>query len=160
RTNRDSGVRKTVTQVMEHKEVASSERVDDAAGDLIHAVRRMHETLLHRATRNRFQPIHDLMENRCVGYEAVPRPQLPGEASSTKQILDATDCRLTERMSQLPRLIAAEHVARLSDATLLFVKLQPAEVGADLLPQSLAHLAAVASKKVVAEIPDSAVVDI
>jgi EAL domain-containing protein (putative c-di-GMP-specific phosphodiesterase class I) len=160
RTNREEGVRKTVTQVMDQTD-HSGGREDDAVGDLIHAVRRMHETLLHRATRNRFQPIHDLVENRCVGYEAIPRPQVPGEATSTQQILDATDCRLTERMSQLHRLIAAEHVARLPGATLLFVHLQPAEVGADLLPQSLARLAGVAGgRKIVAEIPDSAVVDI
>ena len=165
RTNRDAEARKTVTQVMDRDRVEPSasggEREDDAVGDLIHAVRRMHETLLHRATRNRFQPIHDLAGNRCVGYEAIPRPQLPGDASATQQILSSTDCRLTERMSQLHRLIAAEHVARLPGATLLFVNLQPAEVGADLLPQSLARLAELAGgKKIVAEIPDSAVVDI
>jgi EAL domain-containing protein (putative c-di-GMP-specific phosphodiesterase class I) len=161
RTNREEGVRKTVTQVMDQPEPSASGPEDNAVADLIHAVRRMHETLLHRATRNRFQPIHDLVENRCVGYEAIPRPQVPGEASTTQQILDSTDCRLTERMSQLHRLIAAEHVARLPGATLLFVHLQPAEVGADLLPQSLARLAGVAGgKKIVAEIPDSAVVDI
>jgi EAL domain-containing protein (putative c-di-GMP-specific phosphodiesterase class I) len=160
RTNRDEGIRKTVTQVMDHSQ-AEGNREDDAVGDLIHSVRRLNETLLHRATRNRFQPVYDLAENRCIGYEAIARPQLPGEASTTQQILDATDCRLTERMSQLHRLIAAEHVARLASATLLFVNLQPAEVGADLLPESLSRLAAVAGgKKIVAEIPDSAVVDI
>jgi EAL domain-containing protein (putative c-di-GMP-specific phosphodiesterase class I) len=121
----------------------------------------MHETLLHRATRNRFQPVFDLTENRCVGYEALFRPQLPGGVSTAQQILETTDCRLTERTNQLHRLIAAEHFARLSSATLLFVNLQPAEVGADLLPQSLSRLAAAAGgKRIVAEIPDSAVVDI
>jgi EAL domain-containing protein (putative c-di-GMP-specific phosphodiesterase class I) len=161
RTNRDDAARKTVTQVMDSSNERSGDHVEDAVGDLIHAVRRMNETLLHRATRNRFQPIQDLVESRCVGYEAVPRPQLPGEVSPAQQILDATDCRLTERMSQLHRLIAAEHFARLPNATLLFVKLQPAEVGADLLPESLSRLASVAGgKKIVAEIPDSAVVDI
>jgi EAL domain-containing protein (putative c-di-GMP-specific phosphodiesterase class I) len=160
RTNRDDTARKTVTQVMD-TQATKGDREDDPAGDLIHAVRRMHETLLHRATRNRFQPIFDLVENRLVGYEAVPRPQLPGEASPTQQVLDTTDCRLTERMSQLHRLIAAEHISRLPNATLLFVKLQPAEVGADLLPETLARLAEIAGgKKIVAEIPDSAVVDI
>jgi EAL domain-containing protein (putative c-di-GMP-specific phosphodiesterase class I) len=160
RSNREDAARKTVTQVMDTQS-AKGEREDDPAGDLIHAVRRMHETLLHRATRNRFQPIFDLVENRLVGYEAVPRPQLPGEASPTQQVLDTTDCRLTERMSQLHRLIAAEHISRLPNATLLFVKLQPAEVGADLLPETLARLAEIAGgKKIVAEIPDSAVVDI
>jgi EAL domain-containing protein (putative c-di-GMP-specific phosphodiesterase class I) len=160
RTSRDEGIRKTVTQVMDHSEHAS-DREDDAVGDLIHAVRRMNETLLHRATRCRFQPIFDLVENRCLAYEALPRPQLPGESSPSQQILDGTDCRLTERMSQLHRLVAAEHVARLPSAALLFVNLQPAEVGADLVPESLARLAAVAGgKRIVAEIPDSAVVDI
>src|SRR5947207_8627313 len=155
RTNRDAEARKTVTQVMDHHGERGEEREDDAAADLINTVRRMHETLLHRATRNRFQPIHDLMENRCIGYEAIPRPQLPGEASQPQQVLEATDCRLTERMSQLHRLIAAEHFARMPNATLLFVNLQPAEVGADFVPQSLARLAAVAGgKKIVAEIPD------
>ena len=159
RTTAAESARVTVTQVMERP--ASDDNEDDPVGDLIHAVRRMHETLLHRATRNRFQPIYDLTENRCVGYEAVPRPQLPGESSAAQQVLDSTDCRLTERICQLHRLVAAEHVARLSSATLLFVNLQPAEVGADLLPESLARLAALAGgKKIVAEIPDSAVVDI
>ena len=82
RTHSEEQVRKTVTQVMDHSGSAAAKREDDAAGDLIHAVRRLHETLLHRATRNRFQPIFDLAENRCVGYEAIPRPQLPGEASA------------------------------------------------------------------------------
>ena len=160
RSSRDEGVRKTVTQVMDRHESAG-DREDDAAGDLIHTVRRLHETLLHRATRNRFQPVFDLSENRCVGYEALPRPQLPGETSPTRQVLDATDCRLTERMSQLHRLVAAEHVAKLPNAALLFVNLQPAEVGADRLPQALQRLALLAGgKKIVAEIPDSAVVDI
>ena len=93
RTNRDAEARKTVTQVMDHHGEGGGEREDDAAADLINTVRRMHETLLHRATRNRFQPIHDLMENRCIGYEAIPRPQLPGEASQPQQVLEATDCR-------------------------------------------------------------------
>jgi EAL domain-containing protein (putative c-di-GMP-specific phosphodiesterase class I) len=161
RTSGDDTVRKTVTQVMEHHQPSGASREDDAAGDLIHAVRRVHETLLHRATRNRFQPVYDLVENRCVGYEAIPKPQVPGNASPAQQVLEATDCRLTERMSQLHRLIAAEHFARLPNASLLFVSLLPAEVGADALPLSLSRLAVLAGgKKIVAEIPDTAVVDI
>ena len=151
--------RKTVTQVMDTG--GGEDRVDDAVADLIHAVRRSHETLLHRAARNRFQPIFDLAENRCVGFEAIRRSQLPGDPPQAQQILDSTDCRLTERMNQIHRLIAAEHLARLADATMLFVSLQPAEVGADALPSSLARLAKLAgNKKIVAEIPDTAVVDI
>lgn len=160
RGNRGNSVRKTVTQVMDSSESASA-REEDAARELIHVIRRRQEILLHRAARSRFQPVYDLAQDCCIGYEAVPRPQLAQETSSAQQILDTTDCRLTERMSQLHRLIAAEHVSRLPGATLLFVKLQAAEVGADLLPQSLSRLAAIAGdKRIVAEIPDGAVVDI
>jgi EAL domain-containing protein (putative c-di-GMP-specific phosphodiesterase class I) len=75
--------------------------------------------------------------------------------------LETTDCRLTELTSQLQRLIAAEQFAKFSSATLLFLKLQAAEVGADLLPHSLSRLAVLAGrKKVVVQIPDNAVVDI
>jgi EAL domain-containing protein (putative c-di-GMP-specific phosphodiesterase class I) len=161
RSGREDSARKTVTQVMDYDERRTSHGgEDDPAGDLILTVRRTHETLLHRATRNRFQAIFDLAENRCVGYEALPR-QLLSETSPAQQMLEATDCRLTERMSQMHRLIAAEHIARLPDDALLFVRLQPSEVGADQLPQALARLLATAGgKRIVAEIPDSAVVDI
>lgn len=150
--------RKTVTQVMPREEGLDSE--DDAGADLIAAVRRSHEALLHRAMHNHFQPIFDLTDNRCVGYEAVPRPEAVAATNATT-VLEATDCRLGERTAQLRRLLAAEQIARLQSATLLFVNLQPAEVGADLLPESLGRLAKVAGgKRIVVEIPDSAVVDI
>lgn len=160
RCTSNESTRMTVTQVMDLiSEEGGSE--DDAAGDLIFAIRQSHETLLHRATRNRFQPVIDLADNRCVGYEAISRPQVAGEHSLAQQMLAATDCRLTERMSQVHRLVAAEHVASLPQATLLFVNLQPAEVGADALPASLAGLQRLAGgKRIVAEIPDTAVVDI
>jgi EAL domain-containing protein (putative c-di-GMP-specific phosphodiesterase class I) len=160
RSSGGEGTRITVTQIMDGaaEEISSEE---NPATDLIYVVRRSHETLLHRATRNRFQPVIDLADNRCIGYESLARPQIPSEPSTSQQMLAATDCRLTERMSQLHRLVAAEHVASLPSGTLLFVNLQPAEVGADALPASLAGLARLAGgKPVVAEIPDSAVVDI
>ena len=160
RTNRQDSVRKTVTQVMERPQ-AAREREEDAAGDLIHAIRRNQESLLHRAARVSFQPVCDLTENRCVGYEAAGRPQSVGSSAAAANVLETTDCRLTELMNQLHRLVAAEQFARLPSATLLFLKLQPAEVGADLLPQSLSRLAVLAGrKKIVVEIPDNAVVDI
>lgn len=162
RTSQDEAARKTVTQVMERLPAGGGDDgEEDPVRDLIHVVRRLHETLLHRAARNRFQPIYDLAENRCVGYEAIPRTPPAGEAAAAEQVVDGTDCRLTERLSQLHRLIAAEHIARLSSGTMLFVNLQAAEVGADFMPESLSRLASIAGgKRVVAEIPDSAVVDI
>lgn len=160
RTNQQDNVRKTVTQVMS-RPAAAIDREDDAAGDLIHAVRRMQESLLHRASRICFHGVCDLTENRCIGYEASARGQLPGESRAALQILETTDCRLMELMNQLHRLLAAEQLAKLPGTTMLFLKLQPAEVGADLLPQSLSRLSVLAGrKKIVVEIPDNAVVDI
>jgi EAL domain-containing protein (putative c-di-GMP-specific phosphodiesterase class I) len=152
--------RKTVTQLMEP--LAADESCPQHAGrDLIHAVRAQHEALLHRAVRNRFQPVMDLVDGRCIGYEATGRPAEFPEPTPGQRLLAATECRLTERTAYVHRLVAAEHVAKLPAGTLLFVNLQPAEVGADALPDSLARLARLAGgKRIVAEIPDSAVVDI
>jgi EAL domain-containing protein (putative c-di-GMP-specific phosphodiesterase class I) len=155
----EAAARSTATHVMGGTQPASGE--EDAFRELIHAVRAHQETLLHRATRNRFQPIVNLADSRCVGYEAIHRSSRPDEADSAQRLLAATDCRLTERMSYLHRMVAAEHIARLHDVTMLFVNLQPAEVGADAIPDSLRRLAQLTGgKQIVAEIPDSAVVDI
>jgi EAL domain-containing protein (putative c-di-GMP-specific phosphodiesterase class I) len=154
-----ANTRRTVTQVMDGGDEPRSRECDPAA-ELIHAVRRRQEMLLHRALPCQFQPIYDLAENRCLGYEALPQMAIAGESSAVQQVLDSVDCRLTERLRELQRRLAAEHVARLPDVAYLFVNLQPAEVGADHLPESLQRLARVAGKKIVAEIPDSAVVDI
>ena len=49
-------VRRTVTQPMPGGEQAAGEREDSGGRDLIHEVRSLHESLLSRAVRNRFQP--------------------------------------------------------------------------------------------------------
>ncbi len=156
RTNHSESIRKTVTQVMPQATAASA-RAEDPARDLIYTVRRTQEALLHRAARICFHPVCDLTENHCIGFESGPR----ATAHAGDQVLESTDCRLMELTSQLHRLVAAEQFARLPAAKLLFFKLQPSEVGADLLPQSLSRLTTLAGrKKVVVGIPDNAVVDI
>src|SRR6185369_13505967 len=108
-----------------------------------------------------FHPVCDLVENRCLAYQADVREDFPGHDRAAWQILQSTECRLVELMSQLHRLLAAEQLAKLSNPTMLFLKLQPAEIGADSMPQSLSRLRTLAGKtKIVAEIPESAVVDI
>jgi EAL domain-containing protein (putative c-di-GMP-specific phosphodiesterase class I) len=155
----DGATRSTATHVMAGTQPNSGE--ENAFRELIFAVRARQETLLHRATRNRFQPIVDLADNRCVGYEAIHRSARADSSDAAQRLLEATDCRLTERMSHLHRMVAAEHIARVADAKMLFVNLQPAEVGADTIPESLRRLQQLAGgKQIVAEIPDSAVVDI
>ncbi|MDX1946972.1 MAG: EAL domain-containing protein [Pirellulaceae bacterium] len=161
-SSEEAQARRTVTQPMAAGDTGDANEPDEdhAGRDFVQAVRALHESLLSRAVRNRFQPIVELDGHRCVGYEAQFRPQST-EPVPAQRLLAATDCRLTERMAQLHRLVAAEHVAKLPVGTLLFVNLQPAEVGADALPDSLLRLARLAGgRPIVAEIPDSAVVDI
>src|SRR6185369_16401607 len=68
RTSQEN-VRNTVTQVMSRPEGATS-REDNPAADLLFAVRRLQESILHRAARICFHPVCDLVENRCLAYQA------------------------------------------------------------------------------------------
>ncbi len=152
-----SAGRITVTQVMD------SPPEDDAdtslARDFVATVRSLQEALLHRAARNRFQPIVDLNDGQTVGFEALPRPRQV--ALTGGDLVMAVECRVTERMQHVHRLMAAEQAARLSGEISLLLTLRPAEVGADELPHWLARLQSlVPGKRIVAGIPDSAVADI
>jgi EAL domain-containing protein (putative c-di-GMP-specific phosphodiesterase class I) len=125
-------------------------------------VRARHERLLCRGARSHFQLLVELSSGRGIGYESQPAPE-PGhqESRTGERILAGMECRLTERMHQLERLLAAEHAAQLPQGELLFLRLEPAEVGADLVPESLARMQGLSGgKRIVATIPESAVVDI
>jgi EAL domain-containing protein (putative c-di-GMP-specific phosphodiesterase class I) len=148
----------TVTQVMD------SPPEDDAdtslARDFLCSVRGLQESLLHRAVRNRFQPIVDLNDGQTVGYEAQPRPRQGAVLAGSDSMLNV-ECRLTERFQHVHRLTAAEQAAKFPGAISLLLSLRPAEVGADALPHSLARLQTLLpGKRIIAGIPDSAVADI
>jgi EAL domain-containing protein (putative c-di-GMP-specific phosphodiesterase class I) len=166
RTPCDEASRVTVTHVMNSTAVqpaaADLPGEDRAVRDFIEAVRTLQEGLLHRAVRTRFQPIVELATGQAVGYEAIRRVEtFDGELPPTERILQSVDCRLTERFQQLHRLLATEQAADAGNGTLLLVSLQPAEVGADGLPETLANLQSrLTNKRLIAEIPHSAVVDI
>jgi EAL domain-containing protein (putative c-di-GMP-specific phosphodiesterase class I) len=158
--------RVTVTHVMNGGASAAAQdsdlpNEDRAARDFIQAVRSLHEGLLHRALRTRFQPVVELATGQAIGYEALRRTEaVHGELPTTERLLQTVDCRLTERWQQLHRLLAAEQAAD-GGGSLLLVNLQPAEVGADGLPETLAALQQrLTGKRLIAEIPHSAVVDI
>jgi EAL domain-containing protein (putative c-di-GMP-specific phosphodiesterase class I) len=138
------------------------EREENLPLDLIRAVRAQHERLLCRGIRSHFQVLVDLESGQQVGYESLPAPTIGNQESHiSEQLLASTECRLTERMHQLKRLLAAEHAANFPQGELLFLRLEPAEVGADLIPDSLARIQGLSGgKRVVATIPESAVVDI
>jgi EAL domain-containing protein (putative c-di-GMP-specific phosphodiesterase class I) len=159
---------RTVTQIMpgegkatgDNPENGEEDSEENVPLDLIRAVRAQHERLLCRGVRSHFQPFVDLESGQGVGYESLP---VTGkrELRVSEQLLASTECRLTERMHQLQRLLAAEHAAKLPQGELLFLRLEPAEVGADLIPDSLARMQGLSGgKRIVATIPESAVVDI
>lgn len=166
RTPCSEASRVTVTHVMDGG--TSSQRAPELAGedravrDFVHSVRSLQEGLLHRALRTRFQPVVELATGQAIGYEALRRVEtVQGELPGTERILQSVDCRVTERWQQLHRLLATEQAASNGGGTLLLVGLQPAEVGADGLPETLAALQQrLTGKRLIAEIPHSAVVDI
>jgi EAL domain-containing protein (putative c-di-GMP-specific phosphodiesterase class I) len=152
---------RVATQVMPG-DSRDEERQENVALETIYSVRAWQERLLCRGIRSQFQNLVDLASGKTVGYESIPA-LMPGreELRASDRLVASTDCRLTERMHQLERLLATERASQLSQGELLFLRLEPAEVGADFIPTSLAHMQAVSSgKRIVAAIPDSAVVDI
>ncbi len=158
--NDDEPVR-TVTQIMPG-ERGDAEPQDNAPLEMIHAVRASHERLLCGGVRSHFQLLVDLASGKTAGYESISAPA-PGREKSRigERLLAGTECRLTERMHQVERLLATEHAAQLPQGDLLFLRLEPAEVGADFIPASLARMQNVGgSKRVVAAIPESTVLDL
>ncbi len=148
----------TATQVMTQP---VSGRQSDAV-DLVFQVRRLHETLTHRSITSRFQPIVDMDTRDVFGYQAVRELEdTPIRNRQAGAIVEGTECRLTERINQQHRLVAAEMAKRLDD-THLFFSLQVSEVSADFLPEALSRLAEIIEHrhKMVAEIPETAVCDI
>jgi EAL domain-containing protein (putative c-di-GMP-specific phosphodiesterase class I) len=166
RTPSSESARVTVTHVMDGGTSSTSDNDLNsearAAKEFIVAVRALQEGLLHRALRTRFQPVVELSTGQPIGYEAIRRVEnYGGELPAGERVLQGVDCRLTERWHQLHRLLAAEQAAEAAGANYLFLSLQPAEVGADGLPETLAQLQGrLSGKKLIAEIPHSTVVDI
>lgn len=131
--------------------------------DLILQVRRMHETLTHRSVSNQFQPIVRLEDRTTFGYQAIrDATDLPSPNRHTESLVQNTECRLTWRVNQQHRLVAAEQATALPEPTHLFFALQVSEVNADFLPDSLGQLRSIGKERhqLVAEIPDTAVCDI
>jgi EAL domain-containing protein (putative c-di-GMP-specific phosphodiesterase class I) len=166
-TYRVSGqsTRKTATQVMGQPDAAAGgadEGEEDTALDLIQAVRGLQEAILCRGVQNSYQLMVDLTSGQPAGYESLHRDQAASRLPRTaERVLSATECRLTERIHQLHRLLAVEQSARLAEGNLLFLPLTAAEVGADTLADSLIRLSRLAhGKQLVAQVPESAVVDI
>ena len=149
---------RAATQIMPGGSESAEENVPL---DFIHAVRSAHERLLCRGGRTQFQPVIFLANGQPAGHEALTKVATQDSLRTAERLVAAAECRLTERMHQMQRLLVAEQAPSLPQGNLLLLRLEPAEVGADLLAQSLARLQSLAKGKwLVAAIPDSAVVDI
>ena len=153
---------KTATQVMRQSDPRSADEAEENVSlDLIQAVRGIQESILCRAPRNRYQMVVDLTTGKSTGYEAIERDAAGRQLRTAERMLEATECRLTERLHQLHRLLAVEQAGKLAEGNLLFLPLTAEEVGADSLADSLTRLSRLAGgKKLIAQVPDSAVVDI
>ena len=156
---------KTATQVMRQSDPAGGAEEgeeENVSLDLIQAVRGLQEAVLCRGVQNSYQLLVDLTTGQPAGYETLHRDPAASRLPQTAQrVLEATECRLTERIHQLHRLLAVEQSGRLAEGSLLFLPLTAAEVGADSLADSLIRLSRLAQgKQLVAQVPESAVVDI
>ena len=156
-SGRQDVFRETVTQVIDSGD-------DEAAAplDVIRQVRRMHEVLTRRGLAVLFQPVHDLETGSRFGYLARdPDHDRPGSMAASRRLLWATDCRLTGRIRQLARLLAAEEALELPEPASIFMRLDASEIGADELADSLGRLQDVLAglHRLVVELPDEAVSD-
>lgn len=136
---------------------------EDLAASIIHRVRRLQEMLTQCCIETRFQPIVGLDDGQVLGYEAFAEydSDVPIRPKAAR-LLMATECRLTARIRQLGRKMAAEHAARLPDGLAVFLPLDASEIGTDWLIESLDKLQEILAptRQLVIELPDSVVSDI
>ena len=140
----------------------ASEKTGTGAIAIIRQVRRFHEALTHRCIGNLFQPIAALESGQVLGYESVQQSDHPDHVwMNAQKALLSTECRLTSRIRQLRRMLAAEESLGLPASTSVFLKVYSSEIGDDWLLESLLDLgkAVHPGQRLVIEIPDDAVSD-
>jgi len=151
--------RKTITEVIAFEH---TDRDDDGAPvDLILAVRRAGEVLTRRAIFNRFQPLVGLNDDLVLGYAALAEQGDTFHGRQAGRMLLGVECRLTERMRYLQRLLAVEEASTLTDETTLFLKLHAGEIGASELPDTLGRLRGglAEQQRLAVEVPEAAFTD-
>jgi len=134
------GSRDTVTQVLAARQGTAEEAT---LPQIIRAVRCLQEAVVQGAFEVLFEPIVSLDDNNVFAYEALDEDPWAGpHAATAASFLRGTECRLTARWRQLRRAAAIEAAVRLPRDTLIFVNVDPAEIGNDRFPQSLRELQA------------------
>ncbi len=152
------GLRDTVTQVLAARQGAAKEAT---LPEIIRAVRRLQEAVVQGAFEVLLDPIVSLDDNNVFGYEALDEdPWAGSHAATAGSSLCGTECRLTARWRQLRRAAAIEAAARLPRDTLIFVNVDPAEIGNARFPQSLRELQArlAGGCRIVVEVPAGVVI--
>jgi len=141
---------------------SAADKADTGAIAIIRQVRRFHEALTHRCIDNLFQPIGALESGRLLGYEAVEKSDHAEHGwGRARNVLLSTECRITSRIRQLRRMLAAEEALGFPAGTSVFLAIHSSEIGDDWLLESLLDLrkAIHGERRIVIEIPDSAVSD-
>jgi len=141
------------TQVMD---LSAGHGPESSPEEIIDQIRRMHAMLVDRCIQVQFEPVVRLDQGALFGHEAVDSlattvPRLAADQNRLMQI----DCRVTARMRQLQRMIAAEEAAEFSEGTHVFLPVAGSEIGGERLIQSLTDLSHVCppSKRLVIVIP-------
>jgi EAL domain-containing protein (putative c-di-GMP-specific phosphodiesterase class I) len=150
------------TQAVATQVVAPREALAAQLGttvSVVRAVRRFQEMLIHRCVRILFQPIVDLADQEVLGYAAIGGGDHELGRSPADHYLSSTESRLTDRLSELSRLVAVEQAGALPPEARVFLPLQPSEFGHDALVDSLGELqlALAGNHKLVVEAPEAAV---
>jgi EAL domain-containing protein (putative c-di-GMP-specific phosphodiesterase class I) len=128
--------------------------------DVIRQVRRLHEMLTRRSITNLFQPVADLEATRLLGYEARgDDTERGGGQAKAEEALLAVECRLTGRIHQVRRMLAAEEAIGLPAQSHIFLRVHSSEIGDDQLIESLARLQNTMTSihRLIVEVPESAV---
>lgn len=152
------------TQGVATQVVAPGEAVAAQLGKatcVIRAVRRFQEMLVHRCVRILFQPIVELADREVLGYAAFGGGDHELSRSPADHYLLSTESRLTDRLSELSRLVAVEQAGSMPPETKVFLPLHPSEFGRDSLVDSLIALrpAMTGEQALVIEVPEAAVTD-
>ena len=150
-----SKVQPVATQVVDPRDARAAQL--GAPTSVFRSVRRFQEMLLNRCLRTTLAPIVDIETDEVLGYAAAGAEHELGRSPADHYLL-AGEIRLTDRLSEMARLLAVEQAARLGE-TRLFLPLHAAELGHAALVDSLCALAGAVhdDQALVLEIPEHAV---
>lgn len=133
---------------------------EEGSQHLVREIRRIHEMLSHRGVVCQVSPVRDLRKNSLFGFQAGdPFQDKTSPSNAGARAILATDSRIAEQLCYLNRLIVAEESLRHEEHTNLFLRVHQAEIGGDLLTESLESLAEILSNRhqLIVTVPASAV---